>query len=732
VISRRRFLSASSMATVSLGLNLADGPIAHAQSSIQAEGAADSIATQEQQHITLRNNLLDIIYDRRSGKLDIRWQDGHAMLDITSGVQLTDDRHVSTPDYAEHHLERVDTSAGVTRGRHKYTIRSTGHGLPVLRQHIWLHDKKPWIAIEVELDQQASLIGTRHFDAVLITQPGAIYIGKDAALRVLRVPFDNDMWVRYDSMPVETMTSGQTYSSSAVTAFYDNATRQALVVGAITHDVWKTAIDVHATNNQITSIDVYGGISSPTGVRTDTHDTVPHGLVRGKSVCSPRIFIGSFADWRDGLEAYGQANAEIQPPLVWAAGAPMGWNSWAAYAGEINYNRYLGSAAYIRDVLLPQGFGRDQVVYMNFDAFWWNLDTVQLVDTETIVEGMRGADGMHFKPGIYWAPFSYWFENLDAYVEGTDMQYRYRDILLKTPDGSLLPKVDGGRPVDPSHPGSKARISSYMREFKRLGFTYLKIDFLSHGAMEGRHYDPAIRTGIEAYNQGMRQIVQENGGQMFLSLSIAPIFPSGYGHSRRLSCDTKGQISGREQSTEYMLNSLTYGWWTAGNLYIADPDHVVLGVKADHGARTIMEGKSRLLSAIVSGGMILDSSRLADDPQGRDFAKAVYSSPGLFAVASEGKAFRPVEGNTGDSAAAAFMRLSAHGHYLAVFNYDDKQSQTIRVPLERIAPELGGAVPVAVRDIASGKALAFIHGSVSITLAPAESKLVELTRGNRA
>jgi hypothetical protein len=125
-----------------------------------------------------------------------------------------------------------------------------------------------------------------------------------------------------------------------------------------------------------------------------------------------------------------------------------------------------------------------------------------------------------------------------------------------------------------------------------------------------------VQTGIQAYNIGMKQIVDEAGGQMFLSLSIAPLFPSGYGHARRLSCDTKGHINGNEQSTEYMLNALTYGWWTNKRLYILDPDHVVLGEQGDLGARNVKEGDSRLLSAVISGGMlkgmnVLKSSLLA-------------------------------------------------------------------------------------------------------------------------
>jgi hypothetical protein len=339
---------------------------------------------------------------------------------------------------------------------------------------------------------------------------------------------------------------------------------------------------------------------------------------------------------------------------------------------------------------------------------------------------MHGADGTRFAPGIYWAPFAYWSDDLDAWVEGTRMKYRYRDILLKAPDGSLLPKVDGGRAVDPSNPGAKERISYFLQQFQQLGFEFLKLDFLSHGSLEGAHADPAVQTGIEAYNLGMQQIARENGNRMFLSLSIAPLFPSGYGHARRLSCDTKGHIDGAKQSTEYMLNSLTYGWWTNKSLYIADPDHIVLGEQADQGARTLTEGKSRLMSAIISGGMIIDSSRLADDAQGRDLAKAVYNNRNLFNVAADGQAFRPVEGDTGDRAATAFVRPSADGVYLAVFNYDAKESQTITLPLDRIHAALSGAEALSVVDVATGTALPVPHGSLSLELLPAESKLLEL------
>lgn len=677
--------------------------------------------------ITIQGRNVTVTYNRRTGTMDLLWHDGHQLRGIASGAQLADGRTLVTTGYMKHELITDGEASGDSRSTtiRKYTICSSGSGLPDLVQHIWIDGDKPWISIQAELDSEASAVGTRHFDAVLVRQPHAIELGQGAALRFLHVPFDNDMWFRYSATPLSSMTQGQTYSSGEVTAIFDNATRQALVLGSITHETWKTAIDVHVAGGDVTDLDIYGGISSPTGVRTDTHDTVPHGIVRGEHVQSPRIFIGSFSDWRDGLEAFGRANAEIHAPLIWPQGPPVGWNSWAAYAGQVSYQRYLGAAQYLRDVLVPEDFESSHVVYVNFDAFWSKLDAVQLADAIAIVKGMRGANGTRFEPGIYWTPFAYWSDDLDAFVEGTNMKYRYRDILLKAPDGSFLPKVDGGRAIDPTAPGARERIAYSMREFRELGFAFVKLDFLSHGALEGAHADPKIQTGIEAYNAGMEQIVKE-AGQMFLSLSIAPLFPSGYGHARRISCDTKGHISGENQSTEYMLNSLTFGWWTSPSLYIADPDAVTLGPKSDEGARSVVEGKSRLLSAVISGGMILDSSRLADDPQGQEFAKEVYDNPRLFAVASEGKVFRPVEGDSGDRAEPAFVRPSEHGYYLAVFNYDDTKPQSITVPLQRIDSSLAGAEDVTVTDVATGTTEGSAHGAVTVPLPPAGSKLLEV------
>jgi hypothetical protein len=214
---------------------------------------------------------------------------------------------------------------------------------------------------------------------------------------------------------------------------------------------------------------------------------------------------------------------------------------------------------------------------------------------------------------------------------------------------------------------------------------------------------------------------------MFLSLSIAPLFPSGYAQSRRISCDTKGHISGRDQSTEYMLNSLTYGWWTDPSLFIADPDAIALGPMADQGARNLREARSRFLSAVITGGMVLDGSALGTDPVADQYAKKIYGNPELNAVARASPAFEPVEGNTGDHAANAYEWWQGSKLLVAVFNFSPAESATVRIPLQRLDPKWTSSTTVKVRDISDERERGSVSGALFETLAPAQSRLLALT-----
>src|SRR6202012_5914100 len=178
------------------------------------------------------------------------------------------------------------------------------------------------------------------------------------------------------------------------------------------------------------------------------------------------------------------------------------------------------------------------------------------------------------KAGIYWGPFVWFGAASDAtntYVEGTGNTYRYSDILLRDSNGNFE-SVDGGLAIDPTHPGTQQFIKYWVNFYTNSGFDYIKLDFLSHGALEGVHYETNITTGIEAYNEGMSNIVRQINGRMFISESVAPLFPYHYGRGRRMACDSETSLIG---NTEDPLNSVTYGWWLNSLYQFNDPDIMV-------------------------------------------------------------------------------------------------------------------------------------------------------------
>ena len=299
----------------------------------------------------------------------------------------------------------------------------------------------------------------------------------------------------------------------------------------------------------------------------------------------------------------------------------------------------------------------------------------------------------------------------------------------KDENGTILPAVDGGVSVDPTHPGTIMYLEDQLNRFIDLGFAYVKMDFMSHGAREGVFYNPDITTGTQAYNYGMQKIHEILGDKLenqefFISFSIAPMFPSQYAHSRRISCDVFGTID----QTEYMLNSLTYGWWMNGTIYpFNDPDHIVVYNSFNHKQAILYnEGLSRYISAAIAGTMLIDS----DDfriKEARKRATEILTCEEINAVAKRNVAFRPVEGNTKDAACDTFVSYeeSEDALYLAVFNFDSSKTKKMQMDPERLG--LDPSVEYEMYDLWSKETAAF-KGDFEISLEAAQPKLFRITQ----
>lgn len=646
------------------------------------------------------NGQYEVSYNTKSGYASYKWTDGQKLQGIYSSIKLGETL-VETKNYENHTSAGapVEIQDGFGKGV-ELTFVHTSAGQPTLKQVYKFYDDQKYFLTRLDAVSDTAL-QTNYMSPFTVKRSGGVDIGASADNRVLTVPFDNDAWIRYKS---QSMNRADT--SYEMTTIFNNSTRSGLVLGSVTHDTWKTGIDWKGSSNRLNELVVYGGAASDV-----TRDTQPHGILTGAELSSPMIMVGAFSDYRTGLEEYGKANAIITPPLLLnpelPQGVPVGFNSWGAYEGTLSYQDVVDVSNYYKEHL--NDFNNNGNVFINMDSYWDNLNDKQLADAVSVIKG----NGQH--AGIYWAPFVYWGNNMSQFVEGTDNKYTYGDIVLKDAGGKPLPTLDGAFPLDVTHPGAKLRMNYFLDKFKDLGFTFIKLDFLTHGSLEGQHFDPTVTTGIQAYNEGMRYVKERLDGKMFISASIAPIFPSQYAHSRRISCDTYGKIN----ETEYMLNSLTYGFWQNGTIYTyTDPDHLALAR-----ASSLTEARSRMNSGVIAGTVLLGSDDV-NDPKAQEYMTALFNNKEVLELALKGKVFKPLEGNTNANAADTFRMKDGNDYYLAVFNYSANASADKTVNLGRAG--LDAAESYTMQDLWTGE-VSTISGTLALSLQPTESKLVKLT-----
>lgn len=659
----------------------------------------------------LANGQVDLHCSRRSGTCTLHWPDGTELGPVETAVDLADGKRWHASDFPKHQFVGQKGALAVT-------IRHYGapDGLELV-QHVSLMPKQGYLLMDVEVKSDHA-IGTRHISPLVLAGAGGARLVAAGRPSVVFVPFDNDMWVHYNE-PIDPAKDPDSYE---VTAIYDPVSRKGLVLGSVSHDLWRSGILARKlAEGRVNELEVYGGATGHW-----SHDVEPHGVVTGRDVKSPTIMVGYFADWRDGMEAYGRENARVKPPLPWKDGVPFGWNSWAAYLQKIDLKKYLANADFLHEELEPKGYENNHTTYVNWDAGW------SAVREADLIAAAQHLHGQGQKAGIYFTPFSYWSDDFSKTVEGTDGKYRYSDLLLRDSHGQPLPKVDGAHALDPTHPGTLARIDAQLAQFVAWGYDSVKLDFLNCGSLEGVHFDTKITTGVAAYNLGMQRIEHDLapdriGRSFFISLSIAPLFP-GYGHSRRVSCDAFGRI----EDSEYLLNAVTSGWWSNGTLYqFNDPDHTVISRDLDPyhsqsvpgSEQSLDEARSRVNASVIAGTLLLDSDDLMD-PRAQSRAKELLTNAAVLNVARAGRSFRPVEGGSGIHAAPMFEREEKDGSVLvAAFNYSEDKPSQLRVELSRLG--LDGGRSYRVTDLWTGSGDEITH-SLEIPLGPGQSRLMRL------
>ncbi len=587
---------------------------------------------------------------------------------------------------------------------------TNGTGL-VLTEYLYYMDGQPVAkctlsdesGAEVESNKLVPLIANANIRDDSIPMWRDLLFGKQ-----LLIPFDNDNWFRYEAVPLR---PGRT--SYDFTVYFDEYTREGILLGALDFDTWKNGIVNSHTDTR--TLRCVSGIAD-----LGSHDVCPHGSLIGKSVESARFLVLHGNDYRDLLEYYGDVISGERAPLTWDEGVPFGFNAFAGLARKMSNETFEKVYDFLSKELEPKGFKNDAgLIYHNLDGGWQRLDENERLALKDRIH----EDGN--KAGIYDGPFGcrpFGPKGFDSELPGFP-GHTYNEVLLRDEMGRPLPPVDGLYAMDVTHPLWFEYTRRKFENFKKWGYDYLKIDFLTHGCMEGVRYDKSIRTGRQAITQAYKFIAdlidEKNFGRpFFLSISISPLFPYGFCHARRFCCDSFGT----NDYIEYVLNTQTYAWWENKRLYaFNDPDHIVLH-QSFNVQRVIEEGeaRARYTTGAISGAMML----LSDDytlPEAQERALKFATNPEVNKVVRSREAFRPVEFN-GVSASPAYTAKIDGEQYVAVFSWFPFK-KTIEVCPVRAGIERG-----VYRDLWTGKTFDCTEGKIVWEAEKCDALLLKLEK----
>jgi alpha-galactosidase len=542
------------------------------------------------------------------------------------------------------------------------TLTSVKAGIPKMVQRFYCYTIKGYIVTQLEI--QGDNLKSNYMAPVITSKAG---FGSEQELHTLFIPFDNDTFIRYKTKSL----TAETNISSEVGVVYAKQSRNGLVLGSLTHESWKSGVRSAGIRGQINDLQVWGGLNEV----AITRDSMAHGYLQGDRILSPKIFIGYFSDWRTGLETYAKTCAVIETKYIkaWNKATPVGWNSWGAIGSKLNYKNATGVADFF-DSQIPAFRNEDGTAYIDLDSYWDNMVSGGLKgDFSKLKVFVSYCKAHNLQPGIYWAPFTDWgykSTNKDRRAEGSD--YIYADMWTKTDRG--YHDIDGARALDPTHPGTKARIAFVLGKFKECGFTMIKIDFLGHAAAESsRFFDSKITTGMQAYRVGMETVSNALDNSMLVYAAISPSLATApYVHMRRIACDAFKSI----EDTEYTLNGVSYGWWQTHLYDYIDADHLVFENESTGANR------ARFISGLISGPVILgdDYSKPAE---WQTHIKMWLQRPEIKKLIKSGKAFTPVDDLDANGTSQSFIRKDPSGVYLAVFNYT-KTPRTLIINASRL------------------------------------------------
>lgn len=649
--------------------------------------------------VVLSNDQVSIVLHTASGTVDYHFTGGSFLYNTVAYVQDINTGMLSTANLEQHPYSTDAVEDSLGKGiRINIKHMDDKHALYLL-QRITLYADGPYVLTDMVAGSAAgqATVETRHISPVAVLSGGRLAVTGNEP-RILDEPFDNDEWVGVKERHWPD-ARGISYDFSSV---YDNTTLAGIVLGAVSHDFWKTGIiyKTAAIKGQLDSFVVYGGAATPD--KDGTHDHALHGTMKGSFVQSPLVYIGGGPDIRLLFTLYGRINAKLNGSLNWKGYAPVYWNSFGV-EGVLGYEK----------VMMPPGVGKISDYLHTLDNFsrWshpvLSIDSYDqsIYTTELLTSLGKYAKKNGQQMGFYFIPFAIWtWKNTMDQTTVAGTSYTLRDVVLKDQDGKPIAYKDGdwgAFPLDPTHPATRQSIIVQLQKARTIGAAFLKIDFLTAGALESTtRWDPSVRTGLQAYNYGMKMlkhlIDSILGPDIFITEAISPMFPHQYAHTRFISTDVYSHLRDDEKgfpgwgSTGSSLATGSHLGWVQGTLWpYTNLDVCIMQHFQKNPDLNEQEIKVRLYAMMVMGSILGDGSDFRQ-PVAAERGRKFLDNARLCAFFSRPQAFTPLKFSDGDSydQQMAFC-LKGDTTLLGLFNFYTQQTYSGNFRLQDLGLKKG-------------------------------------------
>lgn len=667
-------------------------------SAQQTQVAGDSLV--------VSNNYIRVVANLHSGKVTYRFASGTQFENTTAYVQDVKTGSYTSAGFARHSFTTDSLNDPLGKGICINLVHEE-EGKPVrLVQYITIYEAQPFILLSVEASakDKAAMVETNDISplTILPVQQGKIIL-PGARTLFTDYPFDNDNWVDVLSRRWPADNKGISGISYELASAYEESSKNGFAIGSLVHDFWKTGIRyaTGTTAGQVDSFIVYGGAASKDnpslpdsyGGKDGTHDYVAHGTQVGNAVYSPLIYLSASADVRNDLMRFGNTVRKISGSLTWNKPAPFYWNSFGV-EGVLGYEKVMMplDVAKISDFIHSlDNFNKASQPVLSIDSYDQGIYSTEVLQSINRYGKKKGQ-----QMGFYFIPFALWaWKNNISGTKLTNTDHSLSDVLLLDDKHNYIPYKDGdwgAFPMDPTHPYTRDFIIGQLKKAKAVGATFLKIDFLSAGALESaRRYNPAIRSGIQAYDYGMRMLKHLvdsiMGPDIFITQAISPLFPHQYAHTRFLSTDVYSHLRNDQPgfphygSTAASMISATHFWWTQGNLWpYTNMDVVVMKNFQKNKDLSEQEVKVRLFSMMALGSILGDGSDLRN-PTAAERAKKYLNNAAVCDFFRKPKAFTPLSFPVGNGQAQQLsFYLPGDTILVAAFNFDTDKILTASFP----------------------------------------------------